>query len=308
MTGWSEPRDLKTWVIKGVSLRGIVLLLVALSVVISEARFNWLEIFIGRYLVATNSHRPESGSVWEQGKLKQVAEQALEQMVNQKITAQREARDADSLVQLIDGLGETQGAMISATRFKRLYGQIPESSAQMLFSPILMLRLSAQKNWERVYIERESDNVIIYLLDHTNNVLSYNTISQNRIRSSGIDPPVLSGSLDDHAEFAGRIYSADRFFMALGTLAPDAQQSVISQPGPLLTAEGSPLRVGISDEVISGNIRIAVEMMTSQGPHIMLVNGQEWAVWKVRQLLEPRLIKRQGKNRHWPRFRIGSDR
>ena len=198
------------------------MLLVALSIVISEVRFNWLEILVGRYLVATNSHRPESGSVWEQGRVRQVAEQTLEQMVNQKLTAQREARDAESLVQLIDGLGEAQGAMISATRFKRLYNQIPESSAQMLFSPILMLRLSAQKSWERVYIERESDNILIYLLDHANNVLSYNTIGENRIRSGGIDPPALSGSLDDHAEFAGRIYPADRFFLALGTLAPDA--------------------------------------------------------------------------------------
>lgn len=291
MPAWSEPHDLKTWIVRGFSLRGVVLFLAVLAILISEVRFSWVEILVGRYLAATNSHRPESGNVWEQGRLKQVATQTLEQMVTRQLTAQREAHEATSLTQLIDSLSVSQGTMISAVHFRTLYSQIPEPAARTLFSPIFMLRISAERSWERVYLERENGQVGIYLLDRDNNVLGYTTLSEEQIRATGKEPPVLIGTLDQQPEFAGRIYPAERFFMALDTLPPETQRGVLAWPVALLAAEGRPIRVGISDEVNAARIRIAVEMETAQGRHIFLTTGQEWSVWQVRMLLEPRLSK-----------------
>jgi hypothetical protein len=305
MPTWSEPQDLKTWMVRGLSLRGTVLLLSVLAILISEVRFSWVEVLVGRYLAVTNSHRPESGSVWEQGRLKQVATQTLEQMVTQQVTAQREAREASSLSQLIDGLTASQGAMISAAQFKSLYSQIPETAAWNLFSPILMLRISAEKSWDRVYMERENGQVGIYLLDRGNNVLSYTTLSDQQLKSTGSEPAVLSGTLDGQPEFTGRIYPADQFFMALDTLSPETQRGVLAQPGTLLKVQGTPLRVGISDEVNADMIRIGIEMDTAQGPQILLSMGQEWAVWQVRMLLEPRLSKPPSSRVRWPLGREG---
>ena len=300
MPAWSEPQDLKTWMARGLSLRGTVLFLSVLAILISEVRFSWVEVLVGRYLAVTNSHRPESGSVWEQGRLKQVATQTLEQMVTQQLTAQREAREASSLAQLIDGLSESQGAMISAEQFKCIYIQIPEAAARNLFSHILKLRIGAEKSWDRVYMERENGQVGIYLLDRGNNVLSYKTMTDQQLKSTGTEPHILAGTLDEQPEFAGRIYPADRFFMALDTLTPEIQRGVLSHPGTLLSAQGTPLRVGVSDEVDADMIRIGIEMDTSQGRQIVLTMGQEWAVWQVRMLLEPRLsIPPSGKMR-WP--------
>ena len=300
MPAWSEPQDLKTWMARGLSLRGTVLFLSVLAILISEVRFSWVEVLVGRYLAVTNSHRPELGSVWEQGRLKQVATQTLEQMVTQQLTAQREAREASSLAQLIDGLSASQGAMISAAQFKSLYIQIPEPAARNLFSPILMLRISAEKSWDRVYFERENGQVGIYLLDRGNNVLSYKTLTDEQLKSTGTEPFILAGTLDDQPEFAGRIYPADRFFMALDTLAPETQRGVLYQPGTLLSAQGVPLRVGVSDEVDADMIRIGIEMDTPQGRQIVLAMGQEWAVWQVRMLLEPRLSKPPSSKIRWP--------
>ncbi|WP_319405127.1 hypothetical protein [uncultured Desulfosarcina sp.] len=300
MPAWSEPQDLKTWMVRGLSLRGSVLFLSVLAILISEVRFSWVEVLVGRYLAVTNSHRPESGSVWEQGRLKQVATQTLEQMVTRQLTAQREAREATSLTQLIDGLSTSQGTMISAAQFKTLYSQIPDVAARTLFSPILMLRISAEKSWDRVYMERENGQVGIYLLDRGNNVLSYTTLTDQQLKSTGTEQPVLEGTLDGQPEFSGRIYPADRFFMALDTLSPETQRGVLSQPGALLAAEGTPVRVGISDEVNADMIRIGVEMDTTQGPQILLTMGQEWAVWQVRMLLEPRLSKPPASKSLWP--------
>jgi hypothetical protein len=294
---------MKTWVLGVFNLRGAVLVLVILSIAISEVRFSWVEILVGRYLVVTNSHRPESGNVWEQGRLKQVATQTLEQMATRKLTTQREAREATSLTQLIDSLGTSQGAMISAAHFRKLYSKIPKGAARNIFSPISMLRISAEKNWERVYLERENGQVGIYLLDHGSNVLTFTTLAETQISAKAIEPSVITGTLDEQPEFAGRIYPADRFFMALGSLKPDAQQAAFPQPETILATEGNPRRVGISDEVNADTIRMAIEMETDQGVQVLFTTGQEWAVWKVRQLLEPRLLQSTRKKRRWPDFR-----
>ena len=304
MPAWLEPQDLKSWVVRGLSFRGTVLFLAVLAILISEVRFSWVEVLVGRYLMVTNIHRPESGSVWEQGRLKQVATQTLEQMVTRQLTVQREAREATSLAQLIEALSASQGTMISAVQFKTLYSQIPEAVARTLFSPVLMLRISAEKSWERVYLERENGQVGIYLLGRGNNVLSYTTLSDQQLRSTGTEPPVLAGALDEHPEFAGRIYPADRFFMALDTLSTETQQGVLSHPGAVLAAEGTPVRVGFSDEVNADMIRIGIEMETPQGRQILLAMGQEWAVWQVRMLLEPRLSKPSSSRKGWPISRV----
>ena len=304
MPAWSEPQDLKSWMRRGLSLRGVVVLLAGLSIIISEVRFNWVEVLVGRYLVVTNSHRPESGSVWEQGRLKQVATQTLEQMVTEQLSAQREAREAASLTQLVESLDASRGIMVSASQFRRLYGQIPEAAARSMFSPILMLRISAEESWERVYLERENGQVGIYLLDRGNNVLSYTTITDQQLRSAGGDPPIVDGPLDGQPEFAGRIYPASRFFMALDTLSPEVQQAALPHPGIVLATEGTPVRVGFSDEVTADMIRIGIEMDTAQGRRILLTLGQEWAVWQVRTLLDPRISRPSAARRSWPAPRV----
>jgi len=304
MPAWSQPQDLKSWMVRGLSFRSAVMLLAMLALLFSEARFSWVEILVGRYLAVTNPHRPESGNVWEQGRMKQVASQTLEQIVTQQLTAQREAREATSLSQLIDGLDLSRGIMVSAAHFRTLYGKIPESVARAFFSPILMLRISADKSWDRVYLERENGKVGIYLLDQGNNVLSYATLSDRQLQSAGGEPATLAGSLDEQPEFAGRIYAADRFFMALDTLTPEIQQGVLPHPGAVLSAPGTPVRVGFSDEVTADMIRIGIEMETPQGRRVLLAMGQEWAVWQVRLLLDPRLSQPTAAKSRWPANRM----
>jgi hypothetical protein len=288
MSVWSAAQDRKMGMLRGVSLRGTVMVLALLAVLMSEVRFSWTEFLMGRYLAATNSHRPERGNVWEQGRLKQVATQTLEQMVNRQLSARREAQEATSLAQLIEGLPASQGTIISAARFRTLYSQLPEAVARSLFSPILILRLSAEKSWDRVYVERENGTVGIYLLDHGNNVLSYTTLTDHQLQSTSVETTDRSATLDSQPEFAGRIYPASRFFLALDTLPPETKRGVLPAPAALLAVEGTPLRVGISDEVKADMIRIGVEVDTPQGPRVVLTTGQAWAVGQVRMLLEPR--------------------
>jgi hypothetical protein len=199
-----------------VSLRGTVLLLSVLAILISEVRFSWVEVLVGRYLAVTNNHRPESGSVWEQGRVEAGGHPDLGADGDPQLTAQREAREADSLAELIDSLSDVQGAMISAAQFKTLYSRIPESLARTLFSPILILRISAEKHWDRVYMERDNNQVGIYLLDRGNNVLSHTTLTDQQLRSTGTEAPVLAGTLDEQTGVRGPHLSGGPVFHGPG--------------------------------------------------------------------------------------------
>ncbi|MDL2269972.1 hypothetical protein LJC41_08425 [Desulfosarcina sp. OttesenSCG-928-G17] len=292
MAVWPEATHFKTRILTGISLRGIVMVMVTLAVMISEIRFDWVEKVLGSYLATTNTHRPESGNIWEQGRLRKVAAQTLERITTDQITVQREVREATSLTQLVERLSGTRGITVSAEWFKQLYGKIPEVAARAIFSPAYMLRISAEKSWDRVYLERENDRVGIYLLDHGNHVINYTTINSDQLALTGEGSmQVISGSVSDYPEFSGRIYPAARFFMALDTLPPETQQSILSWPGPVLAMEGTPVRVGISDEVRGTVIPIAIEMETPLGPQVVMATGQEWAVLEVRSLLEPSLVR-----------------
>ncbi|MDL2274667.1 hypothetical protein LJC22_00890 [Desulfosarcina sp. OttesenSCG-928-G10] len=275
----------------GISLRGTVMVLVVLALMVSELQFNWVEMALGRYLATTNAFRPESGNIWEQGRLRQTATQTLDKITTDQLEAQREARDAVSLSQLVEKMTDSRGIMISAERFRQLYSQAPEAATWTLFSPMYMLRLSAEKSWERVYLERENGKVGIYLLDHGNTVLSHTTVHAEHLELAGGGMRVTGGVLSDYPEFAGRIYPAARFFMVLDTLPPETQRSVFPWPGSVLAMEGSPVRVGISDEVNGAAIRIAVEMETPEGRQVVETAGQEWAVLQLRSLLEPGLTR-----------------
>ncbi len=160
------------------------MILAVFTVGILEFRFSWLEYLAGRYLIATNVHRPESGNVWDRGRMQKVATQTLEQMVTHKIAVQREAQEATTLPQLIAGLSDSQGTIISAVQFKRLYAKIPQAVAETVFSPIFMLRISAEGSWDRVYLEREAEQVGIYLLDRTNNVLGHTTVGERKLQNT----------------------------------------------------------------------------------------------------------------------------
>ena len=65
MDSWTHPQTFGDWLKRIFTLRPVALMLLLSLAVIAELRFDWAEQIIGRYLVATNQFRPESGAIWE---------------------------------------------------------------------------------------------------------------------------------------------------------------------------------------------------------------------------------------------------
>jgi len=291
MMEWYEPRDFKEWAKRLFAIRHLVLILFILGIFISELRFDWFEQTVGSYLVTTNSNRPESGAIWEIGHRTITARQTLDQIVTDRQILKREARGATTFTQMTSHILPDKGIMLSSEDFRKIYLTFPQAIAQKIASPFEILRLFSDGSWVRTYLEKTGANLKIYLLNAHNRVLRELEIHSDLIQYIKRVEMALAGTLEDLPSFENRIYSADRFFAALGSLPQEDLRSVVSQPEMLLSMPGHIIRVGISDEAVSGFIELGFEIEDGTGRKVILLQGREWAVWALRSYLEEKELE-----------------
>jgi len=292
MTDWSEPQDAKQWLGRALSIRPVMVMILILGLLVSELRFDWMEQAVGAYLATTNDRRGESGAVWELGRRTQTAREALERIVTDRQSSQRDARSALSLIEVADGLESEHAVMLSSDHFRELYLKLSPEIARQWLSPYDLLSLSSGGQWERTYVKKTAAGLIVYLLDGKNRVLRNLKMSDDlmqHIRQGG-QPMALA--LEDVDRYAGRIYPAGRFFGALNTLPDAVRIGVVTQPEALLAAGGPIVRVGVADETVSGFIELGFEVREGSRLKVLAMQGHEWAVWQLRRRLEGRTPKR----------------
>ena len=255
---------------------------------LTELKFDWLERGVGATLVSTNAERPESGAIWEKGRKTQAARTTVERLATDREAYQRMARNAGSLNEIVGTLAPGQGVMLSAEHFRELYQKLPQGFTAELLSPFDLLRLVSEGRWSRVYLEKSADGLMVYLLEPNNHVLRQVKVGAASLTVLARGSTAASRSLEDLSSFQNRIYPAERFFAVLASLPADVQRSLIAQPERLLEISGQITRVGISDESAAGLVEIGFETRSGSQPRVFLVQAQDWAVWRLRSLLEGR--------------------
>lgn len=286
MTEWAEPRDFREWTKRVFALRPILLLMMLCFILILELRFDWMERILGSYLVTTNSERPESGSIWEKSHQTRTAQQTLEQILTDRQAMQREARNAATFTQIAANVALGKGVMLSADHFRKLYLRLSPSIAQDIISPFELLGLVSSGRWRRTYFEKSITGLMIYLLDANNRVLRQIELDSVLLSQLKRGEVALAESLDQLPFFKNRIYPADQFFNALESFPEEVRRSMLPHPETLLEVSGQIVRVGISNETLSGFIELGFEFFDGTQHHVVLVQGHEWAVWRLRSHLE----------------------
>jgi hypothetical protein len=155
-----------------------------------------------------------------------------------------------------------------------------------MISPFDLLRFTSEKRWNRTYLEKSSDGLMVYLLEPNNQVLRQFRVAAATLALMARRGDMASRSLEDIAGFQNRIYTADRFFAAMASLTEEDRRGLIAQPDRLLDVSGQITRVGISDEALAGFVDVGVEIQTGGQRRVLLLQGQDWAVWRLRSLLE----------------------
>ncbi len=286
MMDWYEPRDFKEWGKRLFTIRHLVFILFILGIFISELRFDWIEQTVGSYLTKINSNRPESGAIWEIGHRTLDARQTLNQIITNRQFLQREARGATTFTHMASNISPNKAVMLSSEDFRKIYLMLPQAIAHKIASPFKMLRLFSDGSWVRTYLKKSGGGMKIYLLDAKNRVLKELVIPSDLIQYIQRVEMALTGTLDDLPNFENRIYSVDRFFAALEYLPQEDRSNIVSQPEMLLSMSGHIVRVGISDEAVSGFIELGFEIEDGSKRKVILLQGREWAVWMLRSHLE----------------------
>jgi hypothetical protein len=286
MADWVSPQDVKEWFRRVFALRPILLAFLISGIFILELRFDWVERALGSYMVTTNRVRPEVGAIWEKGKQTLTARKTLEQIVTDRQASQREARGAASFQQIAANVLPGQGAMLSGDHFRKLYLNLPREVARKIISPFELLQLSSKEQWRRTYIEKSGDGLVVYLLGDNNRVLRQLNIYSRFLIPFERHDTVQVETLEDLPPFENRIYAAERFFNALSAFPEDVRRSMLPNPESLLEIPGRIIRVGISDEAVSGFIELGFEITNGSQRNVIVVQGHEWAVWRLRLYLE----------------------
>jgi hypothetical protein len=286
MDVWTHPPTFTAWSKRIFTLRPIALVLVIFFVLIAELRFDWVEHLLGGYLVTTNQFRPESGAIWEKGHRTEDARQILEKIVTDKQAVQREARDAENFAQIAQALSRGGELIISADHFRHLYNELPPELSAELLSPYTLVRLISENEWDRVFFEPGGSGFNIYLLNKDNRVLKQLTVPGDMLTRIERGEAPRIDTLDNLPQFENRIYPAERFFKAIETVSDDVRRQGIPWPENLLKSPGRVTRVAISDEVISGYIEIGFELEEAGRTRVILFQGRDWAVARIRAVLE----------------------
>lgn len=286
MNAWSHPQTIGDWLKGMVALRPIVLVLLLSLGLIAELRFDWAEHMVGRYLVTTNPFRPESGAIWEKGHRTEDARQVLEKIVTDKQAVQREARDAQNFTQIAQALSRGIELIISADHFRHLYNELPPELAAELLSPYTLVRIVSKNEWDRAFFEPGASGFSIYFLNKDNRVLQQLTVSADMLARMEHGETPRIDRLENLPQFANRIYAADRFFRALESVSEDVRRQGVPWPENLLKSPGRVVRVAISDEVLSGYIELGFELEEPTQTRVILFQGRDWAVARIRAVLE----------------------
>jgi len=286
MNAWSHPPTIGDWLKGMVALRPIVLVLLLSLGLIAELRFDWAEHLVGRYLVTTNPFRPESGAIWEKGHRTEDARQVLEKIVTDKQAVQREARDAQNFTQIAQALSRGIELIISADHFRHLYNELPPELAAELLSPYTLVRIVSKNEWDRAFFEPGASGFSIYFLNKDNRVLQQLTVSADMLARMEHGETPRIDRLENLPQFANRIYAADRFFRALESVSEDVRRQAVPWPENLLKSPGRVSRVAISDEVLSGYIELGFELAEPTQTRVILFQGRDWAVARIRAVLE----------------------
>jgi hypothetical protein len=286
MNTWSQPQTIGDWLKGMVALRPIVLVLLLSLGLIAELRFDWAEHLVGRYLVTTNPFRPESGAIWEKGHRTEDARQVLEKIVTDKQAVQREARDAQNFTQIAQALSRGIELIISADHFRHLYNELPPELAAELLSPYTLVRIVSKNEWDRAFFEPGASGFSIYFLNKDNRVLQQLTVSADMLARMEHGETPRIDRLENLPQFANRIYAADRFFRALESVSEDVRRQGVPWPENLLKSPGRVSRVAISDEVLSGYIELGFELEEPTQTRVILLQGRDWAVARIRAVLE----------------------
>ncbi len=278
MGNWYDAQGPLAWIQRSLSLLNLGILLLTVTLVVAEFRFDWCESLVGRYLMTTNTNRPEIGAIWETGHHTISARQSIDGIIIEKENKKQHLRTARSFSELAQALSAGQWVNLDKAQFKALYLSLTLARQRDLIQPARLLWLLNTDQTSRIFCEGRSGGVLVYFIDSQNRVIHQFDLDTHHQFNKRED---VSGPLETLDGFAGNIYGADQFFDAVFRLPPEMIPDLIPNGEELLSEQGRLERVGIANAAEDGVIRLGFEFVRLGERRVVTARAREWAVWQL---------------------------
>ncbi len=285
MIPWYSAVNVRQWAARTFCARNYVLLGVVLLCLSSEAYFGWIEVVVGSYLAATNSHRPEIGTVWQGNRKIVAARKRLESLAPNLSLADNQEKFSSGFAQIFREAAKGKGVMLPASSFINLYTKLPSQIAAELISAFELLQLQTGMKWARIFIESVPEGMVIYFLNEENLVLRKSFVRQSLLEVLVKGQALVDGRLESMSDFRKTIYAAEDFFAGLLQLPEKVRHKVVARPFELLTWGSKLERVGISSESTGSDVTLGFEIRTNGKFRVILLQADKTAVEKIRHIL-----------------------
>ena len=283
---WYEPPSAGEWAKRTFSFLNLCILILTIVFVVSEFRFDWGEKLVGTYLLSTNSIRPETGALWEDGRQTSNAHESLNKIITRREDTRRDVHQANSFFHLAQSLMPGEWVTLDKEQFKSLYLSLSPAIARQIIDPAQVIWLLNTNIADRVFCEGKMGGVIIYFIDPQNRVIRQIDVKKETLVEIESRNAPIQGTLDEIEGFSSRIYPAGEFFDAVFKLSSEMISDLMVEPDLLLNQEGTIQRVGIWNEARDGYIKLGFEFEHRGRSKVVLTQAREWAVWQVTLVLK----------------------
>ena len=251
----------------------IMLLVLLLGVGLLEFYGKIFERGVGHYLKWQNHKRPQLGRIWERDRQALMAQTKIQSIRSVLDLKENSAESIETFKQLFETVEPAFPLMVSRKKFLDLYFDFPGSWSEGIVSQFDLLKIDAQKNWNRVLLKRFGPWITIGFLDLQGVPIKEIFLSVDTLFEVQSTRTIKRGRLEEMGFKEKLIFSRDQVVDIVETLDPRTQKTVFPEPRWFLRKGYHVTRIGVSDQVSNSNNHMVfgIEYSTDYYTGVLLI-------------------------------------
>ncbi|MEE9258674.1 MAG: hypothetical protein V3U37_03940 [Nitrospinaceae bacterium] len=254
---------------------GLFFLAILASLFLLEFYGKIFERGLGHYLKWQNSERPQLGRIWERDRQAVVAQNKIRSIRSSLDSREESTLAIGSLKQLFEQVEPSFPLVVSRKKFLQLYYDFPGQWSRRVVSPYELIRIDAEKTWDRVLLNRYSTWISVGFIDRQNIPVHEIFLSFEILDEVQSTRTTRRGKLEESGFSPDRIFPISQFLPVLRTLDPKTRKAVFPDPQWFLEKDYHITRVGATETTASdrlpSDILFGIEYDTDYYTSVLLI-------------------------------------
>ena len=209
--------------------QGVVLLVLLIGGGALEFYGKVFERGVGYYLKWQNHKRPQLGRIWERDREALVAQATIQSIRSVLDLQESSAESLQTFKELFEKLEPGFPLLVTREKFLDLYFDFPGPWSKRIVSPYELLKIDAEKNWDRVFLKRFGPWITMGFLDLQGIPIREIFLSVDTLFEVQSTRTIKRGRLEEMGFQKERIFSRDQVVSIVETLDPETQKAVFER-------------------------------------------------------------------------------